>query len=505
MSVYRKRVMLWAITAGTVTMACAPSKAATFAWNASSAEAWSNAANWSPSGPPTSADSIVTPTAFGDLRIDLASVEVVDWEYNSANNFQVLAFPVSAASLSISGTLTKAGAGRLQLRSSGGTDIDFSVGHIAATGGIIDLGSFNSSSNFVRSFAAGSASLIDTRFEINVQDGGTNESNIDGDLFLGGSTLLYLAQRVDTPVTLSVGSLSSIDDTPIIRTNSFGSASSQATIELNNASGTATFAGRIETSNSSGSANLMSVVKNGAGTQVFSGNGNVYNGGTTINEGTLLFNNTANSGSGSGAIAVNDGGTLGGTGILAPDDDHAITVAAGGTLAPGASIGTLTLDLGGTTGGLTMQAGAGFAFELAASGGDASTPGTSDVLAVQSASAGDVVFNDTVIDLLATGEAGWYKLFDTDLASGSTWNGLTLSGQQIVGGLSATNLGGGLSGSLLLGDGTTGDADDIYLVVVPEPASLLLITLGGILLAPIARRSHVGHDHDAHTQGIHAR
>jgi fibronectin-binding autotransporter adhesin len=72
---------------------------------------------------------------------------------------------------------------------------------------------------------------------------------------------------------------------------------------------------------------------------------NTYSGGTAINDGVLLANNTSGSGTGTGAVTVGDGnpgtlfrGTLGGTGSVA----GAITVREGGTLAPGTSVGTLT-------------------------------------------------------------------------------------------------------------------------------------------------------------------
>jgi hypothetical protein len=66
-------------------------------------------------------------------------------------------------------------------------------------------------------------------------------------------------------------------------------------------------------------------------------------------------------------------------------------------------------------------------------------------------------------------------VFDTDLDAGTTWNGLTLAsdGQTITGGLSLSNL--PRDGSLVLGDGTNGDHDDIYLHVKPPKGTVILI------------------------------
>ena len=80
------------------------------------------------------------------------------------------------------------------------------------------------------------------------------------------------------------------------------------------------------------------LTKTGAGTMQVVSN-NTYAGGTTISAGRLLVNNPTGSGTGPGAVTVN-GGTLGGTGIIS----GAVTVSSAGTLAPGNSIGTLTLN-----------------------------------------------------------------------------------------------------------------------------------------------------------------
>ncbi|MDB6056795.1 MAG: Lysozyme [Verrucomicrobiales bacterium] len=75
---------------------------------------------------------------------------------------------------------------------------------------------------------------------------------------------------------------------------------------------------------------------------------NTYADGTTISAGTLLVNNSSGSATGSGGVTV-DGGTLAGTGTIS----GIVTVNAGGTIAPGPSIGHLRLGappiLGGTT------------------------------------------------------------------------------------------------------------------------------------------------------------
>ncbi len=93
--------------------------------------------------------------------------------------------------------------------------------------------------------------------------------------------------------------------------------------------------------------NFGTLIKTGIGTMVLSG-ANLYQNGTTVSAGTLLVNNTSGSGTGSGGVNVQSGGTLGGNGTIS----GTVTVQPGGILSPGASIGKLTvggLTLGGTT------------------------------------------------------------------------------------------------------------------------------------------------------------
>lgn len=83
------------------------------------------------------------------------------------------------------------------------------------------------------------------------------------------------------------------------------------------------------------------VTKWGAGTVTLQAS-NSYSGNTNVYAGTLIVNGTQ---TGLSFTTVNAGTTLGGTGTL----PGATTVAIGGTLAPGASIGTLTLGSAGKT------------------------------------------------------------------------------------------------------------------------------------------------------------
>jgi autotransporter-associated beta strand protein len=78
--------------------------------------------------------------------------------------------------------------------------------------------------------------------------------------------------------------------------------------------------------------NVGAVTKTGNGILAFSA-ANVYTGGTTVSNGTLRVNNASGSGTGSGAVEVKAGATLGGSGAIG----GGVAVAATGTLDAGSA------------------------------------------------------------------------------------------------------------------------------------------------------------------------
>ncbi|WP_431099055.1 autotransporter outer membrane beta-barrel domain-containing protein [Polaromonas aquatica] len=137
--------------------------------------------------------------------------------------------------------------------------------------------------------------------------------------------------------------------------------------------GNGTFAGVI-----SGTGN---VVKSGTGNVSFSGT-NTYNGPTIVTGGTLSVNGSLTN----STVQVMNGGTLGGTGSV-----RNTTIQSGGALAPGNSIGTLTV-----VGNLTFNAGSNYSVEVDSAGSNDRTNAT-----------GTLTINGGTVNVLAS--AGTYS------------------------------------------------------------------------------------------------
>jgi autotransporter-associated beta strand protein len=216
---------------------------------------------------------------------------------------------------------------------------------------------------------------------------------------------------------------------------------------------------------------------------------NTYKGGTAVSGGTLLIDNTSGSGTGTGAVTVNNGGTLGGTGTIT----GAMTLNYGGTVEPGAgsigtagttlhatsmlwnSGGTLTLQLGPTgdelvlTGALTKSATGTFTLNLL----DAGITQTTYTLATFSSS----TFAASNFTLeLPTGDTG-------NLVKTATSLMLTMvSVEERAAGTSPTTpllgLSSDLSASSSSPSSSNSDTTGTSVVPTPEPGSATLLTAG---------------------------
>jgi autotransporter-associated beta strand protein len=219
------------------------------------------------------------------------------------------------------------------------------------------------------------------------------------------------------------------------------------------------------------------VVKSGAGTWIYTNTAVIYEGSTTISDGTLLVNTShTNAGAGKG-YAVN-GGTLGGTGLIVLNNGN-VNVNSGASLAPGASAGTLTLALGTGTNDISGAVGGAnvgkMKFELVA-------PGTSDQVAINSGylqiGSGALNFDDFTF----TGLSGFdpnveqtFTLFSTPNAIQGTLGSSTTG--TVTYGVTTRNA------YIALADSNT----DLTLTVIPEPATLGTVGLGALAMMLLRR------------------
>lgn len=103
----------------------------------------------------------------------------------------------------------------------------------------------------------------------------------------------------------------------------------------------------------------------GAGTVLLRGDSAGFDGRTVIAGGTLLVGDAQGNGALGGSMQVHAGATLGGSGTVGTGNGDIVTVGAGAVLAPGNSIGTLTID-----GDLVLQPGARLAVQVDPSSAD---------------------------------------------------------------------------------------------------------------------------------------
>lgn len=276
---------------------------------------------------------------------------------------------------------------------------------------------------------------------------------------LGNNNGVALVRSTSTR-NIALGGLTGGSKTQLQGDNSSGGAN--MTYTIGGAGASTTYQGLI----TNGTVGTVAIATTGTGTLALT-DGNGYSGGTTIGGGTLLINNTRGSGTGSGAVTVNSGGTLSGTGIIS----GAVTVNIGGMFSPGNPLGTLTI-----TNSLTLAGGSTTFMQVQHS------PLSNDVVKIIGALAegGTLNISNYTGNAFAAGDsfnlfnAGSYSGAFTNfvmpsLPTGLGWNIYTLntSGTLSVVALNSPTITSvGISNGNLVASGTGGTADWPYYVLM---------------------------------------
>jgi fibronectin-binding autotransporter adhesin len=185
----------------------------------------------------------------------------------------------------------------LVVNGTGGT-IDAN-GHNLSLGGLIDgTGVMSGTSLVISSSTPGTVTLSDDSSYT-----GTIQVNSGAALKQGGGNIMPGgAYLVNGGLQVSDATIASLNGSGIVQDSGGG-----GTLDISIASGSASFSGTLR--DSTMGVDVLSIVKDGAGTQILSGN-NTYTGGTTLNAGTLIAGSNTALGDSSSVVTIT-GGRLG--------------------------------------------------------------------------------------------------------------------------------------------------------------------------------------------------
>jgi len=230
----------------------------------------------------------------------------------------------------------------------------------------------------------------------------------DGAVLVADDTKFWTSA---SSVTIDGGTLETdklSNHTAVAATVSISDPADSAALTVGVNDGSSTFDGLI----ADAAGGPGSLTKTGGGTFTLTGT-NTYSGGTLIDEGTLLANNTSGSATGTGSVQVN-GATLGGTGSIT----GSVSVFGGGTVAPGASVGQLTV------GSIAFEDGTQFVVELAGSGGVAGVD--FDQLVVTNDATPDGTLQVSLIDDFVPQAGDTFDILDWGTIAATTFDAIEL-------------------------------------------------------------------------------
>lgn len=309
---------------------------------------------------------------------------------------------------------------------------------------------------------------------------GTGATATGGATILSNGTgaLIFTATTLNSAVTVSATGPTTARILTLGGTNT-NNNTVQGTIANNTGAGTS-------------GTSAVALVKQDAGLWILAGNSS-YSGGTTVNGGTLVVNNTSGSATGSGSVIIGNTASLGGSGTAGSLSASAsFTEQSGGAIFTGQS-GVVDAQT------LTLQAGGGFSLsggiELDLTGGTAS-----GLLNSQAGNNDHLIFSGASVALAGATLAlhTSQPVADGAWAAGSSWKLLDWSGvtgtftnlpdsgldQGNVSGLpDLTSLGLGWDWSQLYTNGTLS-----VVALVPEPERAAFLLLGMMFLGLRRRR-----------------
>ena len=232
------------------------------------------------------------------------------------------------------------------------------------------------------------------------------------------------------------------------------------TLTVNQTGGTYTYSGLI-----SGNMNL---VKSGAGTWVLTGTANAYTGGTTLATGKLILANASGSALGTGSLILNGGTLASGSGATSGFMTGNVTgtTTAAYMISPGDSTASGLLTIGtGTSGQLNLTSSATLDF--------------SNIFGTTAGTNMDQIKVNGAVNFIGGGVANFIVPTGLPVDTSYTLIYATAAGNFSDAGASEfAFLGGAPSGYSLSWDNTN---YDLNLTVLPEPATLSLLALGGLL------------------------